>query len=468
MNLFGNTSKKKASSNIDLTSLYNQVLFSNGSRVVMRSANDLITLKDYYKDNSIVNALVDWKASRMSEIGVELYRVKDKKLAKEFKKLNGKSTEGYEIKQLLKLKEQAYEEINLEEISVNDVKYGKIKRMLKQPNSLHTWARFVYHYSASRDVSGFQAIWGNRLTDGLNANKIQELYPLPSHLTQIIGGGAMNPIESYRVLISDWNKTFTANDVLLLANHSFDYDINGSQLYGTSKVIAALKEIEAYSYAQEREVYSFQTGDAQTILFPTDREAGEQMQEQKSIVQDWKDKMFRMLGQKNRSNISVSPYGLDSIKVGTPLKDTNTTESKASAISSICGVWHINPIIIGVNATNTDSKIKEVTKMALRDAVFPEARDLNQGLNDFWMSTFSDKGEQLELVFDYEVFEEFNQDILATANALSKLTMISDNEARADWLNYAPLEDERADKPQKYWDIQLDPLNYENDNDTPE
>lgn len=138
MNLFGNTSKKKASSNIDLTNLYNQVLFSNGSRVVMRSANDLITLKDYYKDNSIVNALVDWKASRMSEIGVELYRVKDKKLAKEFKKLNGKSTEGYEIKQLLKLKEQAYEEINLEEISVNDVKYGKIKRMLKQPNSLHT------------------------------------------------------------------------------------------------------------------------------------------------------------------------------------------------------------------------------------------------------------------------------------------------------------------------------------------
>lgn len=265
MNLSDSSSQKKAASNIDLANIYNQTMFSYANRMILKSPSDLITLKDYYKENSIVNALVDWKASRMSEIGVDLYKVKDKKTAKEFKKWNGKFTEAYEIKQLLKLKGQAYEEINLEEVSYNDLNYGKIKRMLKQPNSLHTWARFVYHYSSSRDVSGFQAIWGNRLKLGLNENKLQELYPLPSHLTQIISGGAMNPIESYRVMMSDWNRLFDAKDVLLLANHSFDYDISGSQLYGTSKVMAALKEIEAYKYAQEREVYSFQTGDAHSL-----------------------------------------------------------------------------------------------------------------------------------------------------------------------------------------------------------
>ena len=108
--------------------------------------------------------------------------------------------------------------------------------------------------------------------------------------------------------------------------------------------------------------------------------------------------------------------------------------------------------------------------MALRDAVFPEARDLNQGLNEFWMQTYFNKGgENLELVFDYDVFEEFNQDILATANALSKLDILSDNEKRTDWLNYDAIEgEERANKPQKYWDIQLDPLSYEDNTDITE
>lgn len=469
-NLFGNSSQKKASTynNIDLSNIYNQTMFGNAARSIMHSASDLITLKDFYKENPIVNALVDWKASRMSEIGVELYKVKDKKTAKEYRKWNGKQTDNYEIKQLEKVKAMAYEEVNLEEISINDIKYGKIKRLLKQPNQYHTWSRFVYHYSASRDMSGFQAIWGNRIPNGLNAQKFEELYPLPSHLTQIVSGGPLKPIDFYRVLINDWNKEYLSEDVLLLSSHSFDYDVNGSQLYGTSKIIAALKEVEAYKYAQEREVYSYQTGDAQTILFPKDRDTADGMREQKTLVQEWKDKMFKMLGQKNRSNISVSPYGLEALKVGTALKDTNTTESKAAAISAICGVWHINPIILGINATNTDSKIKEVTKMALRDAVFPEARDLNQGLNEFWMQTYSMQGgENLELVFDYDVFEEFNQDILATANALSKLDVLSDNEKRTDWLNYDAIEgEERANKPQKYWDIQLDPLNYEDNTDT--
>lgn len=467
--LFGNSSQKKASNynNIDLGNIYNQTMFGNAARTIMQSPSDLITLKNFYKENPIVNALVDWKASRMAEIGVDLYKVKDKKTAKEYRKWNGKQTDNYEIKQLEKLKAMAYEEVPLEEIGFNDLQYGKIKRLLRQPNKLHTWSRFVYHYSASRDMSGFQAIWGNRIPNGINATKFEELYPLPSHLTQIVSGGAMKPIDFYRVLINDWNAEYKVEDVLLLSSHSFDYDVNGSQLYGTSKIIAALKEVEAYKYAQEREVYSYQTGDAQTILFPKDREVATAMGEQPTLVQEWKDKMFKILGQKNRSNISVAPYGLDSIKVGTALKDTNTTESKQSAISAICGVWHINPIILGQNLSNTDSKIKEVTKMALRDAVFPEARDLNHGLNEFWMQTYATKGgENLELIFDYDVFEEFNQDILATANALSKLDVLSDNEKRVDWLNYDAIEgEERADKPQKYWDIELEPLSYEDNSD---
>lgn len=467
MNLFG----KKAQAPQKQANIYTESLFGYADRTVMHSPDDLNSLKSLYKDNAIVYALVDWKASRMSELDFELYKVIDKSSAKEYRKWNGRYTDGYELKQLKKLKALAYEEIELDDISINDLKYGKIKQILKQPNPLHTMAKFIYHYSASRDVSGFQAIWANKLEQGLSAGLIQELYPLPSHLTEIRSGGALQPIESYRVLLNNWSKEYKAEDVLLLSNHSFDYTLNGSQLYGTSKVRAALQEIDTYKYAKERELYSYQTGDAQTVMFPKDMETSSVMNDDdnKTIVQEWIDKVRKMLKQKDRSNISVSPYGLDAIKIGTALKDTNTTESKDSAISAICGVWHINPIILGHNSTNTDGKIKEVTKMALRDTVFPEAKDLLQGMNDFWMSTYKERGENLELGIDFDCYEEFNQDIAMQSKALKDMDFLSDNEKR-EWVDYDNLEDDRGAIPQKYWDIQLDPmdLNYEDNNDTTE
>jgi len=467
MNLFG----KKAPAPQKQANTYTESLFGYANRTVMRSPDDLDSLKSLYKDNAIVYALVDWKASRMSELEFELYKVLDKSSAKEYRKWNGRYTDKYELKQLKKLKALAYEEIELDNISVNDLKYGKIKQILKQPNPLHTMSKFIYHYSASRDVSGFQAIWANKLEEGLNAGLIQELYPLPSHLTEIRSGGSMQPIESYRVLMNDWSKEYKADDVLLLSNHSFDYTLNGSQLYGTSKVRAALQEIDTYKYAKERELYSYQTGDAQTIVSPKDMEVAKDMnnEENKTLVQGWIDRTLRMIKQKTRSNISVSPYGLDVIKIGTALKDTNTTESKESAIAAICGVWHINPIILGHNSTNTDGKIKEVTKMALRDSVFPEAKDLLQGMNDFWMDSYKGRGENLELGIDFDCYEEFNQDIALQSKALKDMDFLSDNEKR-EWVDYDNLQDERGATPQKYWDIQLDPmdLTYEDNTDVTE
>ena len=446
--------------------IYTENFFAYNNRTIMRSGDDLNSLKQLYKDNAIIYSLVDWKASRMGEIKPELYKIINVGVAKEYRKWNGKYTDRYEINQLKKLKALAYEEIELESISMTDLKFGKIKKLLRNPNQFHTWAKFIYHYSASRDVSGFQAIWGNRLQGGLNDGKFEEMYPLPSHLTEIIGGGMYQPISAYKTIVGTQLNEYQAEDVLMLSNHSFEYDAYGTQLMGTSKVRAALQEADTFKYAKERELYSYQTGDAQTILSPKDLQVAEAMSENKTGVQAWIDTVFKMLKQKNRSNISVSPHGLDAIKIGTSLKDSNTSESKADAIANMCGVWHINPIIIGINSTNTDSKIKEVTKMALRDAVFPEFRDFLQGMNDWWISTYNTDGLKLELSADYDVFEEFNQDMEQKANALAKLDMLSDNEKRTDWLGYDKLEDERATLPQKYWDISIDPINLDYGNDS--
>jgi len=424
---------------------YNQSLFSYFNGIFFNIPNNpRAYVANGYQGNPDVYSIINMIAKKAASVPFYVYVVNNKKSFNRVK--NNK--------------------FNLLKKGLDEVEGTDLNRLIERPNEMQSQQEYIEALVSFLEITGNAYSYKFMPEVGRNKGVPTKLYPLPSHLTEIKSGGALQPIESYRVMLNDWNKSYKSEDVLLLSNHSFDYTLNGSQLYGTSKVRAALQEIDTYKYAKERELYSYQTGDAQTIMFPKDMEVSNTMNDEdnKTIVQEWIDKVRKMLKQKDRSNISVSPYGLDAIKIGTALKDTNTTESKDSAIAAICGVWHINPIILGHNSTNTDGKIKEVTKMALRDTVFPEAKDLLQGMNDFWMSTYKERGENLELGIDFDCYEEFNQDILATANALSKLDVLSDNEKRTDFLNYDALEDERAKTPQKYWDIQLDPmdLNYEN------
>ena len=450
------SSTKKAPSVVSASerdNLFNQIFFSIPSNgIPIPNSYSLQEFADFYDTNALIYALIDWKASRAAEIQPVLYLIKDTKSAKEFKKWNGKYINEYELKQLAKVKAVAYEEIDLNAVTTSDLTYGKLKQIFKQPSPLYSWKQFVYMYMASRDVSGFSAIWGNRLDSGLNKGKIQSLYPLPSHITQIIGGTQFEPIHGYKVIEASYQKEFLAEDTMLLRNHSFKYGVQGEFLYGTPRVKAAVREIKTYNASKLREEFGFVTGDARTLLSPKDRDYAEHLNSlSPESKQKWFDDMFKRLRQTNRENVAVTNVPMDATRIDSPLSESRTTEAQKSILETLCGVWHISPILMGSQASSTFNNMKEVGKISLRDAVFPEMRELGEGLNDFLIKGY---GENLELALDFDNFEEFSEDIKVQAEALDKMPFLTDNEKR-DWVDYAPLPDDKANLPAAYWDTPI-------------
>jgi hypothetical protein len=449
------TTVKAAYQPQDTPNLYHESTFVHTAHNVIRLDGEQSKLIKHYENNAVIYSLIDWKARRMCEIMPNLYKVKDKAAAKVYKSELGKHTDGNKLISLKNLKSKAFEEIDLQYVSDADSTYGMIKRILKRPSDMFTWSQFVYHFSATMDTSGNQPIWKNILDSGPNAGKIHSLYPLAAHLTEIIGGMDHNPIKEYRTLLGDYSKTYKGEDVILIRSHSFNYDQQGRHLQGTSKVKAALGEIDIYEWATQRELYSYQTGDSQTAVFPKDTEGKQSLEQMGDTGRiQWMDGLRKMLGQKTRNNISMVPFGLDAIKLGTALKDTNTTESKEKAVNRMCGVWHISPILLGSIQTGTDSKTRDSAVMALRDAVFPEARMLNEALQEHLIDPHL---PDHVLMFDYDVFPEMQQNISEAAEALSKMPFLSTNEARA-FVNYDDLDIPKAKIPQIFWEEEFNPI----------
>ncbi|HEY1056237.1 MAG TPA: phage portal protein [Emticicia sp.] len=448
---FGASNKKTINTAADSSAnLYNQLLFSIPYRgMPITTEYNLYEYTKTYSSHSLVYALIDWKAGRASEIRPCLYQIKDKTLAKEYRKFNGIYINDYERKQLATLKERCYQEIDLSAITTTDLTYGKIKKLFRQPAPLFTWKQFVYHYMASRDVAGFCVIWANRVSNSLSKVNIESLNPLPSQLVQIIGGTQFDPIRGYKIINATYSKEFKAEDSLLLRNHSFNYDNQGGFLYGTPRIQAALNEIDTYKASKLRELYGFQTGDSTNILFPRDKELSEAYNQQSpQEKQHFKDVILRIFGQKNRQNVAVSGFPLDAIRLDAPLSESRTQEAQKSIREVLGAVWHINPVLLGSQEASSYNNIKEVSKISLRDGVFPEMRELCEALNDFLVTPFL---KDHELEFDYDVFEEFSQDIKFQSEALKNMDFLSDNEKRA-WLDYGPLADAKADLPQRFWE----------------
>jgi Phage portal protein len=460
--IFRKNSKKEFQKDANATrqvqqhsNLFNDLVYDLIRNTPILSPDSLPDLVKYYQTNSLIYSLVDWKANKSSEIKPSLYKVVDDSNAKEYRKWNGKYTDAYELKKLKGLKNKAYQEIELSNISYNDLRFGKLKKLFTKPNPEMTWKLFVYAYIANKDICGFSAIWGNRIEGGNNNGQFEELYVLPSHQVNIIGGTPFQPIQGYKLNHKNYSKEFKAEDTMLINSFSFNYETNGSHLYGQSRVKAALAELDTFVYSKLRELYSYQTGDSATIIFPQDLEFANALSDKSATErQEWLDEIFKRLKQTNRQNVAVFPYPLDSRKIDSPLKDSNTTQAQMASKENICAIFHIPPPILGSQEASTYNNMKEARKMAISDAVLPEMRDLNECFSESIIPLYQTKGDKIEMQFDYDVFDELSQDVEQQANALSKMDFLSDNQKLA-WFEYEVIKDERADLPQKYWETDL-------------
>ena len=408
---------------------------------------DRNALSKMFDTNSTCFTTMDYKAKKSSQIKPEIVKEVNKTDAKEYRKWNGKCITPYERKQMKELKTKAFDEILFDDIDERSELF-LLKKLLTKPNNTQTWSDFLYLYSLFID-NGWAAVWGEKLKYGVNANKYQNLYQLPTHLIDILGGTHSDPITGYRFK-NNYQTTYAESDVIRISSGSLKYDTNGGHLYGVSKIKVAYEEFSVISKALEREFNSFDGGDVRAMFMPkTDIGLpSEALEENTTWFQKFRDGILKGLKQRSPQRFAIIGHPVDVVQFSDQLKTQLTTEAITRSEAKVSSIWGLHPnVVFAGNKDSTFANQKEYIADSLRSGVFPDLRKLEEAMRENIVKA-GWKGYSLN--FDYDVYEELNTDIKKEIESLSKADFISDNEKR-EWIDMEYLEDEKANIPRAYW-----------------
>ncbi|MCR9065506.1 MAG: phage portal protein [Cytophagales bacterium] len=397
---------------------------------------------DAFETNSILYTLIDYKAKKSAKIKPLIVKETDKQNAKEFLKWNGKYTDKYELKNLKQLRLKSFEEIPMEDIDLRSELFG-LKSLLTRPNDYQTFAQFLYAQSAFEDASGWRAFY--KYKGGLKNGKTLKLNVLPTNLVEILGGTYDEPISGYK-FTNNYKERFEPEEVLRISGFSFNYDLNGGHLYGTSKVKAAWTVFQNHAQALERQYNSFNNGDLRALLMPKE---GVGVPQDAADGTPWyqlfRDSIFRGFKQLGPQRTAIIGASMDVVQFNSELRDNIITTALKDAKGDTASVWGFKSEVVfntgdGAKYENQEKYIAD----SLRGGVFPSLIELEEGLRE---DIVKKEYQGYSLIFDYDVYEELTKDQTKEIVALKDATMLSINEKRA-YLDYEPYDDPAADIPE--------------------
>lgn len=409
------------------------------------------------KTNSALFAIQDYKASKYAQIKPSLVKEKsnEKKLVREYYE-NINNYKDYTPKDLQEIRFKAFEEIPLEDITESSGIIYKAKKLITKPNQNESFAELMYKASMNED-NGVVFFWGIKLDNGINKGIYQTMEVLPTHLIEILGGQSwMEPIYGYK-MVNRFGKEFEFKheDVVRISSYSPNYDMNGSHLYGTSKIEVAWDDLQIAQKALERKFTHFSNGDLRIIITP---ESGGAFDTGDIESQTWLKNFWNMIQkrfkQPNSQRAAVLDNPITVHQIQNAIDGDLIVNAEEQALRKACSVWKLEyPIIFpSLKGTTFDNQDGMVAK-SLRNGVFPGLQKIEERWREDIIKPMT--SGVVSLLFDYDGYPELDKDFNTEMDAWSKTTSFSDNEIRRA-MGYEPIPDQRADLPAKYWDLTSD------------
>jgi hypothetical protein len=369
-----------------------------------------------YGENPDVNAMVNQMASKSTVVPFYVKKIKDEKKLSLVKSFPIELTV-QQKKQLAKIKAETYSDEYL-------------PMPLERPNTLQTWDDLIFLYKLYLKVCGNVYFYEMTPQDGINKGVPLQLHILPSHWVKIVLKpnaamiGTDNPIDYYVMEQGNQFIKFEADSIIHIKRPNPFFDYNGTQLYGYSELMAAIRNINSSNSfidsnvksSQNSGVYGFvHAADAQTALTP------EQAQELKDRIVEMDNSSERLANIKGAS----AKIGFTRISLTTDeLKPFEFLSNDRRTLAN-CLNWDVNLLNEDRRTTGgggfTDTLI-EARKRVMIDNIKPDLDLLASYLNPEFIRKF--KGyENAEMEFDITQMPE----------------MQTDMETMAKWVNTVPL-----------------------------
>lgn len=296
--------------------------------------------------------------------------------------------------------------------------------LLKKPNDRYTTRKFVQAWAINKLLYGDAWIFIPE-TVGADRNA-KEMYLIPSWRVAV-DHGKMKPIEGIEILGSKRKKVDTSR-----VFESFDYNLDDSSAFGTSKIVAAALYLSVMDKGMRRQEAALNNGGVSNIVTPAKDNMG-------VMPKDADEVENRLNNRTNTGKTLALRIPVDVHALGNAPVDLSILESHKEAVTALCFVFKV-PVDLYYGQAKYENA-KEAKKTIYEQNAIPMANELAEDLIHFLK--LDEEGYELKVNTDLiDVLKDDAGDVL---DNLTKMHA-SLNEMREAY-GYEPRPEPWADLP---------------------
>jgi hypothetical protein len=415
--------------------LYEAVFRLLGGQTNTYNQDISVLLIKGYGENPDVNAMVNQMALKSTVVPFYIKKIKDEKKLQLVKSYPIELTP-QQKKQLDKIKAETYSDEYL-------------PMPLDRPNTLQTWNDLVFLYKLYLKVCGNVYFYKMSPSEGINKGVPLQLHILPSHWVKIVLKpkasmvGTENPIDYYVMEQGNQFIKFEADSIIHIKRSNPFFDYNGTQLYGYSELMAAIRNINSSNSfidanvktSQNSGVYGFiHAGDGQSPLTP---EQAHSLKDRLVDMDNSDGKLSNIAGASAKLGFTRISLTTDELKPFEFLSNDRRTLAN-------CLNWKVELLNEERDGTGfaVDGLI-EARKQVMIDNIKPDLDLLASYLNPEFIRKF--KGyENAELEFDITEMPEMQTDMETMSKWVNSVPLTLNE--RREVFNYERIDDEMMDE----------------------
>lgn len=417
--------------------------FMNGTFVGIQD-NRKSYIANGYDVNDSIYAIVNLITDKVRIPDWDVYQIEDEEAFKTY--------EG-----IMRKKDLTIEDIKLaqkyKKKSLKPVYVDRLSELMKYPNDYETMQDLVANSTGYKLIVGGRAIWGELLNMGANEGKPYALHNLPYDQLSIIANINAFPIqeEAYQ-LDALLLPPFPKQQVLHDKYQNYDWDVNGSHLYGMSPLKAALRRLSRSNSAVKASASMLENQGVKGVLYMDDPRvlsSGVDAMETAKQVNAVKAKLVgegEWRGSENWGRIGVSGYKLGWQEIGLTAVDLDIIDSEKWDLKRFAAVYGVPAQLVGDSETSTYNNVREAEKALTTRCAIPQLVSFRNHLNRKLQTDWGYAGQPLFVDFDQTCFTELQEDIKEKSTWVNTLKGLSPNEQR-DLLGLETIEHPIFDEP---------------------
>ena len=364
----------------------------NRGIVTWQGADAQSFVNDGYVGNDIVYSIVKLITDKARLAPFSVYKVIDEKAAKKYKALISQPDKVKNWKELIDLRNKAFEEYNGD---------ARLNELLKHPNDEDSWADIVEQWCAFKLVTGNSFVYGRLIEGGANEGKPLSINVLPAQYMAIIANVEVFPpmVAGYQLYYGKlWS--FKREEILHDKYFNPQWNITGNQLYGQSPLKAASRTLTRSNEAKTASVSAFQNGGPAGVLFMNDDRFDPQSGQAQAAA--LKKSVSEKAGSLNFNQIAVSGYKVDWKEIGLSPVELGILESEKWDMVSLCNIYGVPSQLLNDSQNKSYNNQMEGEKALTLRCAIPL---LNEIRDDFNKKLHTDWGyaNQQDVYIDYDL-----------------------------------------------------------------